>query len=186
MKKVFFIYLVVTSIACARVNLQTAEPIKVDINMRVDIYQHVVEDVNNIQSQIYGEKGKQINAVFGIEYAYAQDYSSEVTAAIERRRERLTIIEEYFKEGYIGENKDAYLQIIADELSSDLKEKIGNIVTQENKDREIIYKATAEKNEAEVSQVRKIFFDDDYKRAPSGYWFEVYDEEKGEYIWIKK
>ncbi len=185
MKKVFFILLAIALISCAKVNLQTSQPLKVDINMRVDVYQHVVKDVESIQDQIYGSTQKQMNAILFINEAYAQEYSEDVTAAIERRRTRVDAIDRYFSKGYIGENKSALLEFIAkDNLLADLKNTIENTIAEENADRSLIYKAIAEKNGVNVSETAKIFFDDDYKRAPSGYWFEVNDG--GRYAWKQK
>ncbi|MDD4183234.1 MAG: DUF1318 domain-containing protein [Candidatus Omnitrophica bacterium] len=184
MKKVFFILSTVALISCAKVNLQTSQPLKVDINMRVDVYQHVAKDVESIQDQIYGSTPKQINAILLMNEAYAQEYSADVTAAIERRKTRLGTIDKYFAKGYIGENKDAYLQYVAKGLLTDLKNTVESIIAEENADRSAIYKAIAQKNGVDVSETAKVFFDDDYKRAPSGYWFEVY--EGGQYIWKQK
>jgi len=185
MKKVFFIFSAIALISCAKVNLQTSQPLKVDINMRVDVYQHVASDVESVQNQIYGSTQKQINAILLMNEAYAQEYSADVTAAIERRRVRKEAIEKYFAKGYIGENKDAYLQLITKEnILSDLKNVIESTIAEENSDRSTIYKAIAQKNGVDVSQTSKVFFDDDYKRAPGGYWFEVY--EGGQYVWKQK
>jgi len=185
MKKVFFILLAIALISCAKVNLQTSQPLKVDINMRVDVYQHVAKDVESIQNQIYGSTPKQINAILLMNEAYAQEYSSDVTAAIERRKARRDTIERYFAKGYIGEDKDAYLQYVTKEnILSDIKNAVESAIAEENADRSTIYKAIAQKNGVGVSETSKVFFDDDYKRAPNGYWFEVY--EGGRYIWKQK
>jgi uncharacterized protein YdbL (DUF1318 family) len=154
--------------------------------MRVDVYQHVIKDVETIQDQIYGKSEKQMNAIFTLENAYAQDYSEEISNAIARRKERMATIEEYFKQGYIGENRNAYLEVVFKAFAPDLKVEIETTLKDENSDRKIIYQATSDKNSADISEVQKIFFQDDYKRAPSGYWFEVYDKERGIYNWQKK
>jgi len=185
MKKVFFILSAIALISCAKVNLQTSQPLKVDINMRVDVYQHVVKDVESIQDQIYGSTQKQINAILFMNEAYAQEYSADVSAAVERRKGRIDAIDKYFAKGYIGENKDAYLEFIAKEnILTDLKNAVESAIAEENADRSTIYKAIAQKNGVDVKDTAKVFFDDDYKRAPNGYWFEVY--EGGRYTWKQK
>ena len=185
MKKVFFVFLAIVLMSCAKVNLQTSQPLKVDINMRVDVYQHVAKDVESIQDQLYGPAQKQINAILMMNEAYAQEFSADVTAAIERRKSRIGAIEKYFEKGYIGENKDAYLQFIAKEnILADLKNTVESAIAEENADRGTIYKAIAQKNGVDVSETAKVFFDDDYKRSPNGYWFEVY--EGGRYTWKQK
>jgi uncharacterized protein YdbL (DUF1318 family) len=172
MKKVFWIFMVIVVIGCAKVNLQTSQPLKVDINMRVDVYQHVAADVASVQDQIYGSTEKQMNAIFFIDDAYAQAQSPEVAAAIERRKDRRSVIDEYASRGYIGENRGALIEVIGKDIPSDLLGNVKSAVSQENSDRKIIYAAIAEKNGAAISETAKVFFDDDYKRAPAGYWFE--------------
>jgi uncharacterized protein YdbL (DUF1318 family) len=178
-----FVFLI---LGCARVNLQTEKPLKVDISMRVDVYQHVAKDVASIEDQIHGGKQEQkLNSLFTVVNAYAQDYSGEVAAAIERRKERTSRIEEYVNKGYVGENKDALLTVMSQNCPAELRGDIAALVQAENGDRNIIYQSTAEKNGADIASVRKAFFDDHYKRAASGAWFEIYDSASG-YRWAQK
>ena len=93
---------------------------------------------------------------------------------------RVDKIEGYFAKGYIGENRNALLEIRGD-VPASIESQVKKIIEQENSDRNIIYKATADKNNTDVSQVRKVFFEDDYNRAQSGYLFEI---KPGE--WVKK
>jgi len=182
MKKIGVILLAFFVISCAKISVETKEPIKVDIKMRVDIYQHVVKDVEDINDQIYGSSGKDFNSLFGFQEAYAADLSVGASEAISRRRERVGSIEAYFAKGYIGENKDALLELRG--VPGEDKAAVQGVISAENKDRGIIYKAIAEKNETDISSVRKASFESDYKRAPSGYWFQVSDG--GGYTWKKK
>lgn len=190
MRKMVLIGSILFLFGCAKVSLQTSQPLKVDISMKVDIYQHVVNDVDSIEGQIYGNKKdsveKKLNALFSFEEVYAQDSPNELSLAIENRKARVSVIEEYFSQGYIGENKNAYLEIIMKDISEDTKREVELNIKKENADRETIYKATANKNSAELAKTQKIFFDDHYKRAPSGYWFEVDSDGQGNYTWIKK
>ncbi len=183
MKKIGIILLVLFVISCAKVSVETKKPIKVDINMRVDIYQHVVKDVEDINDQIYGSSGKDFNSLFGFEEAYAADLSKSASEAISRRKERVGSIEIYFAKGYIGENKDAFLEFRGG-VSGEEKAAVKSMISAENKDREIIYKAIAQKNGTDISSVRKASFESDYRRAPSGYWFQIPDG-RG-YTWKKK
>lgn len=183
MKRIGIVILAVFAIGCAKLSLETVEPIKVDINMRVDVYQHVVEDVKSVNDQIYGGPEKNFNSLFSFGEAYAADLSGEMALAISRRKARVNIIEGYFTRGYIGENKDAFLELRGS-VSSQERSRIRSVVSEENKDREVIYKATAQKNGTNVSAVRKVFFEGDYNRAPSGYWFQT--PFGGRYTWKKK
>jgi len=176
----FIVIMALFIISCAKISVETTKPIKVDISMRVDIYQHVVKDIEDINDQIYGSSEKDFNSLFDFEQVYAAD---RMSAAISRRKERVGLIEGYFAQGYIGESKDALLELRGNvpERESD---QIQKVISEENKDREILYKAIAEKNKTSISSVQKVSFESDYKRAPSGYWFQVPDGEG--YIWKKK
>ncbi|MFO8052707.1 MAG: DUF1318 domain-containing protein [Candidatus Omnitrophota bacterium] len=179
MRKVTFFVFLIVLIGCARVAVETKKPLKVDINMRLDVYQHVVKEAESIEDQIYSNDNPQMNSILSVGSVYAADDSSE---AIERRQQRAPKIESYFNKGYIGENRNGYLKLIKSDAPSQVKE----IISGENKDRKIIYENTAKKNDAKLSAVEKIFFKDHYQRAPSGWYFEVYDSGKGEYTWQRK
>jgi uncharacterized protein YdbL (DUF1318 family) len=180
MKKVGVVLLVMIIFGCAKVSVQTPEPIKVDINMRVDVYQHVVKDVESINDQIYGPQNKELNSLFGLGTAYAQDLSAQASEAIARRRSRVSKIEEYFSKGYIGENRKALLEIVGD-VPADIKSQVKDVINQENKDRDILYQEIANKNNTDISGIREVSFKEDYERAPSGYWFQT-----GSGKWAKK
>jgi len=183
MKKIAVIFLVLIVFGCARVSVQTPEPIKVDIKMRVDVYQHVVKEVESIEDQVYGPEEKNFNAIFGISKVYAAQCEGCMSAAIARRKERAAKVEEYLSKGYVGINKDAFLTIIK-EPPSQIRKDIEAVVSNENSDRRIIYREMAEKNDVPLSEMKKVFFQANYKRASSGYWFQVYKD--GRYKWIKK
>ena len=183
MKKICLILLFFIVFGCANINLESRKPIKLDINMRVDVYQHVVEDVKSINDQIYGSENKDFNSLFFFENAYAFDLDKEIADAVSRRIERVSQFQEYSVKEYIGENKDSFLEVRGD-VPGQIKDEVNSFVANENKDRNIICNGTAEKNKTDVATVRKVFFENDYKRAPLGYWFEV--NKDGQYIWIKK
>ncbi|MBU1112251.1 MAG: YdbL family protein [Candidatus Omnitrophica bacterium] len=167
MKKFGVVLLMFAVLGCAKLNVETKEPIKVDINMRIDVYQHVAKDAESINDQIYGNNEKKINFLFNFSQAYAASVD-DLEAAIERRKARAGQIEENFNQGYIGENRKALL-----EVRSKAAAGIESLVNSENADRQIIYQYTAEKNGVDVSETQKVFFQDDYERASSGWWLEV-------------
>jgi len=186
-KKIFVAFIILAAIGCARVQHRVSEPIKVDINMRVDVYQHVVEDARSIEDRIYNEEEGDSYLIFASGFAYAAEISSvELDAAIRRRKERVVKITEYLNRGYIGENREAHLEMVVRGLPSELNKKIKRALKEENRDREIIHRATAKKRGVDVSEVRKVFFEEHYKRAPAGSWFEVYNESQGKYVWKRK
>ncbi|MDD5069655.1 MAG: DUF1318 domain-containing protein [Candidatus Omnitrophica bacterium] len=183
MKKVIVCLLVAAVLGCAKVNLKTAEPLKFDISMRVDVYQHVVNEVGSIEDMIYGDKEKKLNSISLIPSVYAADPLQE---AIDRRRDRASVIEAYFSAGCLGEDRNAYLKDLNGPASVCDQAKVSAVVRAENFDRKIIYQHTADKNGVDISSVEKIVFDDHYKRAPLGYIFESFDSASGQFKWLKK
>lgn len=172
MRKVSIILLALFVVSCAKVSVETKNPIKVDITMRVDVYQHVVKDVEDINDQIYGNLEKDFNFLFSFQDAYAAELSAGASAAISRRKNRVSTVEKFFAQGYIGENKNGLLEVRGSVPGGE-KARVEKLISEENKDREILYKAIAKKNGTDVSSVRKASFESDYKRASSGYWFQV-------------
>ena len=73
---------------------------------------------------------------------------------------------------------------VRENVPGQIKDEVNSFVANENKDRDIICSGTAEKNKTDAATVRKVFFENDYKRAPLGYWFEV--NKDGQYMWMKK
>lgn len=186
MRNLVILLFLLGAAGCAKLSVETAKPIKVDISMRLDIYQHVAKDVESINDQIYGKAGKQMNFIFGLKEVYAADKAGSVESAIHNMRGRVNSVEEYLSKGYIGENSNALLEIVDKNLSPEMRGSIEKLISQENQDRKVIYEYTAQKNGAGLYQVEKVFFQDHYKRAPIGSWFEVYSEKSGKYKWVRK
>ncbi|MBN3040927.1 MAG: DUF1318 domain-containing protein [Candidatus Omnitrophica bacterium] len=183
MRNMLVVMICLAFFACAKVSVETKEPIKVDINMRVDVYQHVVKEVDSINDQIYGTAEKEYNMLPFLARAYAQESKPVLQGAIQRRKERLNQIEKYFVMGYIGENRNALLEIRS-QLPPDESAAIKSMVEAENNDRETIISEVAQEQGADKSEVRKVFFKKDYERALSGFLFEVLKD--GKYVWEEK
>lgn len=176
MKYCLWISLVVFVLGCAKVSLQTSEPIKVDINMRLDIYQHAVEEIDSIEDQVFGDKMSfRLPALIRDAYAL-----TDVEQAVYSRKARTKKIEQMFANGLVGEDRNALLIILKDGASDSDKK----FVKDENADRKLIYKATAEKMNLEYNKIVKLFYDDHFKRAQKGYMFETLVN--GKYEWKKK
>jgi len=86
----FLVGAAMVGIGCARVSLQGSEkPIKVDISMRLDVYQHVEKDADSIENIVSGGKDKQSFLNLFVSVAYAQEeMSPEVHDAALRRKDR--------------------------------------------------------------------------------------------------
>ncbi|NQT06124.1 MAG: YdbL family protein [Candidatus Omnitrophica bacterium] len=157
-------------IGCATLKVKAPEEaIKVDISMRLDIYQHVQNDIDAIESIVTGSDDKKkpgddqsmLNYIVGT--AYAQDLSSGLEEAALRRKARYGEITPLEQAGVLGESNSGLIVIRGSADSS-----ISNLVSDENNDRIFIYKGIAKKNGTSVSEVQKIYAERLQGSAPSG------------------
>ena len=178
-------------LGCARMQVGgTKEPIKMDISMRLDIYQHVQKDIDDIESIVSGAKedkkagDKQSLLGMIVGEAYAQDdLSPELEQAALRRKDRLTELSSWEEKGVIGENKNGFVEI---RNSQGADSSVSQIVSAENSDRMIIYQSIAKKNGTLVAEVQKLYAKRLQQNAPSGTPIEAVSEETGAVEWKTK
>jgi len=156
-----FLISVLVSLGCARVRVEAPkEPIKVDISMRLDVYQHVEKDIDAIEDIVSGNKPKPQskfqNNLFGliVTEAYAADLSPEVEQAALRRRDRKAQLAGWQARGVVGENNTGLAEV-RDALKAD--GSVAPLVSAENSDRMAIYQAVAAKNGTSVEEVQKLY-----------------------------
>ena len=166
----FLIFIAVTG--CAKVQVQAPkEPIKVDISMRLDVYQHVEKDIDAIEGIVSGApekpQSKLQNSLFAflISDAHAGDLSPEVEQAALRRRDRKDSLVNWQSQGVIGEN-NAGLVEVRDASRTDAS--VDSLVSTENSDRMVIYQGVAAKNGTSVADVQKIYAKRLQEDAPAG------------------
>ena len=187
----FLICGIIFAIGCARVMVETPkEPIKVDISMRLDIYQHIEKDIDAIEDIVSGSSentqssGKKGLLDYFIPQAYAQEeLSPELEQAALRRRDRYAELISWQKKGIIGEDRLGLLEIRDPKL---MDSALFDLVKAENNDRMIIYAQVAKKNNAPVRDVQKIYAKRLQDDAPAGTEIEVLNEQTGAYEWKRK
>jgi len=168
----FLIIGLISCLGCARVKVEAPkEPIKVDVSMRLDIYQHVEKDIDSGESIVSGEKAKP--KISGTPSPMGQAYS--------RRRERRPDLRAYQAQGILGENKNGLL-----EARGSVDEKAKNLLADENKDRLVIYEALAKKNNTSPQEVQKLYAEKLQRRASTGTPIEVYDAQSNSFQWQTK
>ncbi|MFH1458442.1 MAG: DUF1318 domain-containing protein [Candidatus Omnitrophota bacterium] len=174
------------SLGCARVKVEgSKEPIKVDISMRLDIYQHVAKDIDDIESIVSGTQAKpekqdtqsSINLFVGTAFAQDSGLSPEVEQAALRRKDRRSELASWQEKGALGENKSGLV-----EIKGPVDASIEALVKTENKDRMVIYEAVAEKNGTSTEAVQKLYAKRLQDDAPSGTPIEAANE-TGNYVW---
>lgn len=168
---------VVFVIGCAKLSVQgTKEPIKVDISMRLDVYQHVEKDIDAIEGIVSGEKGKNEDKdklndkqsflrIF-ISNAYAQEgLGLDVEQAALRRKNRVDELYALESKGIIGENKSGMVEL---RDSSAGGGSVDQLISAENSDRMVIYQSVAGKNNTSLEDVRRIYAKRLQNDAPTG------------------
>lgn len=143
-----------------------------DIAMRLDVYQHVVKDADSIEDIVESgsPKGSQLSSIgrFWVGTAYADDgLGQEAFDAAYRRRDRRAQLTALEVAGTVGEGHDA-LVVLRDPAASSAKA----IVSAENADRMIIYRAIAAKNGSSVEDVQKVYAGRIREGLPAGAYFQ--------------
>jgi uncharacterized protein YdbL (DUF1318 family) len=192
MKKIFILALgVIISLGCAKMQVGgTKEPIKVDISMRLDIYQHVEKDIDEIESIVSGSKeknkalDKQSLLGYFISNAYAQEgLSQEVEQAALRRKDRYAELSSLQSKGVVGENGAGLLEI---RNSSAANLSVRELVKLENNDRMIIYRSIAQKNNTSLKEIQKLYAKRLQNDAPTGTPIEILNQATGASEWTVK
>ena len=156
---------------CASVQVKAPkDPIKMDIAMRLDVYQHVVKDANDIESIVEGRSGKStvVSSIAGffVTNAYADDggLSPEATDAAYRRRDRRDALVALEVQGVVGENRGGLVEARSPGDANAQQQ----ILKEENNDRMIIYRVIAAKNGSSVEDVQKVYAERLRSGLPSG------------------
>jgi uncharacterized protein YdbL (DUF1318 family) len=177
---------------CARVNVGgSKEPIKVDISMRLDIYQHVQKDIDSIENIVAGDKkqpaaksGSNSFLNFAAENAYAQEtLSPDVEQAALRRKDRRDTLSGWEAKAVIGENKEGLVEI-RDPGQAD--SSVAGLVQSENADRMLIYRSLAGKYGETLEQIQKVYAEKLSSQAPGGTPVETLNSSTGSYEWKVK
>lgn len=182
--------LFIVVMGCARVSVQgSKEPIKLDISMRLDIYQHVEKDIDAIEGIVSGTKDN-TKAVdqhsllgFCVVSAYAQgELGPDVEQAALRRKSRISQLYALEAKGVIGENKNGLVELRDPSEAVSVKQ----LVDAENNDRMVIYKTVATKNAISLEEVQKLYAKRLRNDAPAGTPVEAVDEAGGSSQWKSK
>ena len=187
MKKFWIVFIVLVAFfGCARVRVEAPkDPIKLDISMRLDIYQHVAKDIDAIENIVSGNESKPASGNKGsmldmfVKDAYAQDsLAPEVEKAAYSRRDRRPQLVSLEQTGLVGENRLGMVEIRGNADRA--------LIDAENSDRMVIYMAIAAKNGISVEEVQKIYAKKLQDAASPGTPIEALNESTGQYEWKVK
>ena len=146
--------------AAPTVNLSTDQPIKVDISMRLDVYDH--------------------NKQAGTKSAAA----SPAAVPEARRRNRMADIQNFKNSRLIGEGRDGLLSIRVDTPGDD-GDYVRQTVAAENEDRMTLMKAAAEKEKKSLPDVQAEQSSLWRKRSFEGELIEAANPD-GTFSWVAK
>jgi len=188
--KMIVLLLLLSVSGCARVKVEAPkEPIKVDISMRLDIYQHIQKDIDAIENIVSGSQEK-INLkdnqsqLHFLQPLYAQEgLDPQLEQSEKNRKNRHTQISSLQAKGIIGENKSGLVEI---KDSTSKTASIESLAKAENDDRLVIYRTIAQKNNSSMEEVQKIYAKRLQQDAPSGTPIEVFNDSSGRYEWKVK
>lgn len=149
--------------ACAgpTVNLATPEPIKVDIAMRLDVYQHAKEAAKKSSST-----------------------ATPILETADARKNRMADIQTFKNSRLVGEGRDALLTIRVD-TPGDYGDFIRKTVDAENTDRMALMKSDAERQKMSLPQIQSKQASLAAKLAFKGEWIELVKDD-GTAEWIQK
>jgi uncharacterized protein YdbL (DUF1318 family) len=147
--------------ACApTLRLDTPEPVKIDVNMRVDVFNHE------------GEKKDQAAEV-------ARGPAASTPG--QRQRFRMAEVQTLKNDRVIGEGRDGFLQIVKPPADPEYLVYSQKIVADENADRELIFAAEAKNQSVSMDQVAAEYARRRREGAFVGEWIQ---DAKGE--WVKR
>jgi len=150
----------VSGCATPTVNLSTAEPIKVDIAMRLDVYQHSKE---------------------------AAKKSPAAPATIDpesSRRNRMADIQQFKNALLVGEGRDGLL-VLRNETPGEYGDYVRKTLMAENDDRMALMKSTAEREKIPLPDVQRKQSELWQNRSFKNEWIEV-EKPEGAWAWIQK
>lgn len=148
------------------VNLATSDPIKVDIAMRLDVYQHA----NNSAAKSPASSGSSASA--------------SADSPESRRRSRMADIQNFKNSRLVGEGRDGLLSVRVDTVG-DAGDYVRKTVAEENADRMALMKAMAEKSKRSLEDVQAEQSALWQKRSFKGELIEVANPD-GTFVWEAK
>lgn len=144
------------------VNLSTPEPIVVDINMRVDIYE---------RSGAGAAKPKAAP-------------ETDTSGADARRRARMGDIQTFKNSRLVGENRMGLL-VVRDQPEGSYGKFVAKTVAEENADRMVVMRKLAAERSMPIEDVQKQQGELWSNRSFSGEWIEV-PQDNNSWRWVQK
>lgn len=171
------------------------KPIEINVNVRIDIYNHVA----SVEESIYGDVNEpeenrkpstgneSFLRGFFMQGAFGAVSVEEYNAALERRKARARKVIQYKDDGSLGENHEGLVSLIQNEKvrnDDNYAKSVKNLIKDENSDREKMYEYDASKKGVPVSVIKESSAQYHRDSAKKGWWIEV--KEEGKWVWKQK
>ncbi len=143
------------------VNVNTPEPIKVDLTMDVNVYQHGVADKKQAEA------------------------AADFRTAMDGTRNRMGEIQELKNNRLVGENRNGLLSI-RNRPAGEYGDYVEKTVEAENRDREVLMRQESEEKGEDLAKVRETQWRHRQRKSFPGEWIETAGEDGTTYRWIQK
>jgi len=149
MKKIILLTLILPVACTPTVRLDTPEPVKIDVAMKVDVYTHEQESSGEARS---GKKKE--------------------TSPSERRRNRMVEVQELKNARVVGEGFDGFLKVKNVPTDPTYADYAQRVVAEENADRQAIFEDEAQAEEKPVEVVAREFAQRAREASFPGEWVQ--------------
>ncbi|NRB74214.1 MAG: DUF1318 domain-containing protein [Verrucomicrobiales bacterium] len=143
------------------VDVNTPEPIKVDLSMDVHVYQHGGADKESSEKQ------------------------ASYRATMDSRRDRMAEIQELKNNRFVGENHLGKLTL-RNRPAGEYGDYVENTLEDENRDREFLMRHEAENKGVALAKIREEQWRHWQRKSFPGEWIEVESQDSSGYEWQQK
>lgn len=157
------------------VNLTTDEPLKVDVKVRLDVYQHEGKAGGDASASSDGDPSGEAAAV-------SDDAKVSVDVVAKRKRDRMEEIQRLKDNRLVGENHRGLLTIRTLPLD-DYGDYVKQTVEAENYDRNYMMRVEAKERNALLHAVQDTTWKENIARSYEGEWVEVAGAKDGSFGW---
>ncbi|RLD09847.1 MAG: hypothetical protein DRI44_07550 [Chlamydiae bacterium] len=174
-------------------------PVAINAEIKIHIYQHAAQDVDEIMEGINDEEMEEeqptsmlaktvlIVQNLGVSTAYAaKPKPADKKAVIQKIKPLYRAAYPYLKKGVLGENKDGYVELINKNSSAKSEEitKAAKIADKLNAARKELYQISATLSGTDIRIQQEAYSTAFRQKAKKGTWIQ---RKKGkEWIWMKK
>lgn len=157
----FAVALTVSACKLPIVNVATPDPIKVDVTMRLDVYQY---------------RGDESSKPGEAQVSYEE--------AVIRRRNRMAEVQTLKNNRLVGEDHRGQLNL-REKPAGEWGRQVEEVVKKENEDRTIILRHEAKESNRQVHEVEAAHWKTNLEKAFKGEWVEVPGDKPDTFKWIQ-